>query len=121
MKLRRDEHLRLRHRGDADEMNEGGTALAHIGALDQVAELALGQSRLCSVEKTLEPGVAESRADAQPVDLLLRLDGAQPDIFGVELDDGEISFQFLLFSGEQRSDQPEPLGAPALELVDGLL
>ena len=121
MKLRRHEDLGFRHRGDADEMNEGGAALAHIGALDQVAELALGQPRLCSVQKTFEPGVAERRADAQPVDLLLRLDGAQPHIFGVELDDGEISFQLLLFSGEQRAHQPEPFGAPALELVNGLL
>jgi len=73
------------------------------------------------VQKTLETGVAESCADAQPVDLLLRLDAAQPDIFGVELDDGEICFQLLLLAGEQRSHQADPLGPSALELFNGLL
>ena len=121
MELRRHEELRLRHRGDADEMDEGGSALAHIGALDQVAELALGHPGLRAVQKTFETGVAEGCADAQPVDLFLRLDGAQADIFGVELDDGERSFQFLLFTGEQRSHQPHSFGAPSLELFDGLL
>src|SRR5204862_7408317 len=121
MELRRHEELRLRHRGDADVMNEGGAALAHIGALDQVAELALGHPGLRAVQKTFETGVAEGCADAQPVDLFLRLDGAQADIFGIELDDGEKSFQLLLLAGEPRPHPPDPSGATALAPFDGLL
>src|SRR5499427_6884958 len=37
-KLRRHAELRIMHGGGADEMDDVGATLAHIGALDQVAE-----------------------------------------------------------------------------------
>ena len=54
-------------------MDDVAAALAGIGALDQVAERALGQA---DGEPVAQPGhtaIAEPGADAQPIDLFLRL------------------------------------------------
>src|SRR5262245_43042002 len=75
-KLRRHAELRIVHGGGADEMDDVGATLAHIGALDQVAERALVESYRKPVAQSRHAAVAEPGADAQPVDLLSRLDAA---------------------------------------------
>src|SRR4051812_21503502 len=116
MELRRHEDLRIGHGRHADEVDEGGAALAYVSALDEVPELALRQSWFSAGEKGCKAGVAERSADAQPVDLFLGLDEAQAHVVRIELDDGELLFQLALLAGEQRAHQPDALGAAALQL-----
>ena len=58
-----------------------------IGALDQIAERALVKPGREPVAQAGHAAIAEQRADAQPVDLLLRLDLPQPHIVAVEIGD----------------------------------
>src|SRR2546421_377125 len=120
MQLRRHAEMRRRHRGHADVVDEGRAALADVGALDQVAELAFGHADADVLEQGLEPGVAERRADAQPVDLLLGLDEAQAHVLGIELDDLEMRLELSLLARQQRPDQADALCPAPLELVDCL-
>ena len=51
-------------------MDAGAAALADIGALDGVAELPLVHARPDGIAQRRHAGVAEGRADPQPVELL---------------------------------------------------
>ena len=86
-KLRRHAQLRIVHGGRADEMDDVGAALAHIGALDQIAERALVKADRYPVAQGGHAAIAQPGADAQPVDLFLRLHASQPHIGAVEVDD----------------------------------
>jgi len=66
--------------------------------------------------KRCEARVAEGGADAQPVDLFLRLDETQAHVLRVELDDGELLFQLALLAREERSHQADALGAALLQV-----
>src|SRR5262249_46520140 len=79
--------LRVVHRRCADEMDDVGAALTHIGALDQVAKRALSQPHGETITQARHAAIAEPSADAQPVDLLRRLYAPQPHIGAVEVDD----------------------------------
>src|SRR5262249_29477119 len=59
----------------------------HIGALDQVAERALGQTDRKPVAQAGHAPIAEPSADAQPIELLRRFYAPQPHIGAVEVDD----------------------------------
>ena len=74
--LRRHADVRLRHRGDADVVDQRRAAVPDVGALDESRQLALGHPGSVPFSKDAKPCVAERGADAQPVDLLLRLDRA---------------------------------------------
>src|SRR2546430_13388713 len=72
-KLRRHAELRIVHGGRADEMDDIGAAFARIGALYQVAEGTLGQPHGETVAQPRHAAIAQPGTDAQPVDLLRRL------------------------------------------------
>src|SRR5207248_7729680 len=86
-KLRRHGKLRVAHGRRADEMDDVAAALAGIGALDQVAERALGQADSEPIAQPGHAAIAQPGADAQPVDFLLRLHPPQAYIGAVEVGD----------------------------------
>src|SRR5262249_51175478 len=63
-------------------------------------------------------GVAQARADPQPVDLLFRLDQPQPQVIGIHRYHLEARLQLLQLPVCQRADQPDAPGAAACELLD---
>src|SRR5207253_4746789 len=119
MELRRYVELWIRHRRDADEVDEGGAAFADVGALDEIAELALGHAGPRAGEERGKARVAERSADAQPVELLLRLDEPQAHVLNVELHEREFLFQLALLAREQRAHEADALRAALFQLGNG--
>ena len=68
------------HRRHADVMNDIGRTVRHVGALDQIAELAFVQPGLESIAQRRHAEIAEMRADAQPIKLVGRLHLSQSDV-----------------------------------------
>jgi hypothetical protein len=71
-------------------MDHGGPAVGHVSALDQVAKLALGKAGHESIAQRQQTAVAQRGADAHPIDLLRRLDHAQPHVRLGEIDEGPV-------------------------------
>jgi hypothetical protein len=98
-------------------VDEGRPAAPHVCALHEVRELALVEARPRALEQRLQAGVAQARADAQPVDLLRRLDKAQAHIVRIEAHDLEALLQALALREPERADHADALGAAALQLL----
>src|SRR5919106_4951755 len=101
-------------------MDEGRAALPHIGALHQVGELAFRQPRSGVLQETVETGIAECGADAQPFDLLVRFDEPQAYVVGIHENDRELRFELANLARDQRADETDALRAAAFELLDRL-
>src|SRR5260370_13466003 len=86
-KLRRNAQLRIVHGRRADEVDDVGAAFAHVSALDQISERALGRPDRKPLAQTRHAAIAEPSADPQPIGLFLRLHAPQPHIHAVEIGD----------------------------------
>src|SRR5665213_319804 len=60
-------------------------AVLDVSSLDQIVERAFGEARFEAVAQAGHAEIGEIRADAQPVDLLLRLDQAIPRVRTIEI------------------------------------
>jgi hypothetical protein len=119
MMLRRHEDVGLRHGRHADVMDHRRAAVSDIGALDDGAQLAFVQSRPAFRHQRAQPGIGQRRAYAQPVDLLFRLDHAQPHVFGVEPRYLEPRFELFVFGRRQRPHDAYAFCAAALQFLYG--
>ena len=94
-------------------MDEVDGAVLDVGALDEIVELALAQAGLEPVAQAGHAEIGEMRADAQPVDLLFRLDQPVAGVGLVEiLRRAELRGDHRVLLGGQRPDGGDAV-APA--------
>ncbi len=71
--------------------------------------------------RAASPASRQRRADPQPVQFLLRLDGAQPDVFRIQPDHLEVLLEDPVLGDPQRAHDADALRAAVLQLPDHLI
>src|SRR5262252_1232228 len=99
-------------------MDQRRTAQSDIGALNDVGQLVLAKPAPRFTRERCDAKIAEVGADAQPIDLFVRLTHPQPRILSVEIDEIEMLSDRAQLRVRERAHRSNALRAATPQFVD---